>query len=113
MKLRNQLLALFCLLVFAAFGFLYVRTWVVPKTFGIILFVSDGMITQHITAARLYEGGADHHLSLESFPNLALLSNPAQDFAVPDEAAAATALSTGVRVGHRHLAVDAGGRSID
>jgi alkaline phosphatase len=113
MKLRNQLLALFCLLVFAAFGFLYVRTWVVPKTFGIILFVSDGMITQHLTAARLYEGGADHHLALESFPNLALLSNPAQDFAVPDEAAAATALATGVRVGHRHLAVDAHGNSLD
>ncbi|MEI9898490.1 MAG: hypothetical protein WDN28_32700 [Chthoniobacter sp.] len=52
MKLRNQLLALCCLLVFAAFGFLYVRTWVVPKTFGIILFVSDGMVTRHITAAR-------------------------------------------------------------
>jgi alkaline phosphatase len=90
-----------------------VRTWVVPKTFGIILFVSDGMITQHLTAARLYEGGADHHLALESFPNLALLSNPAQDFAVPDDAAAATALATGVRVGHRHLAVDAHGKSLD
>src|ERR1700760_1771693 len=47
-KLRNQLLALCCLLVFAAFGFLYVRTWVVPKTFGIILFVSDGMVVGHI-----------------------------------------------------------------
>ena len=112
MKLRNQLLALFCLLVFAAFGFLYVRTWVVPKTFGIILFVSDGMVSRHITAARLYEGGADHHLTLESFPNLALLRNPARDFAVPDAAAAATALATGVRVGHRQLAVDASGKAL-
>jgi alkaline phosphatase len=112
MKLRNQLLALFCLLVFGAFGFLYVRTWVVPKTFGIILFVSDGMIAQHLTAARLYEGGADHHLAIESFPHLALLSNPARDFAVPDAAAAATALSTGTRVGHRQLAVDASGKAV-
>lgn len=113
MKLRNQLLALCCLLVFAAFGFLYVRNWVVPKTFGIILFVSDGMVTRHVTAARLYEGGADHRLTLESFPNLALLRNPARDFAVPDAAAAATALATGTRGGHRQLGVNPDGKPID
>lgn len=112
MKLRNQLLALCCLLVFAAFGFLYVRTWVAPKTFGIILFVSDGMVARHLTAARLYEGGVEHRLTLESFPNLALLRNPARDFAVPDSAAAATALATGVKVGHRTLAVDSAGRPL-
>ena len=64
MKLRNQLLALFCLLVFAGFGFLYVRAWVVQKPFGIILFVSDSLVTRHLTAARLYEGGADHKLAI-------------------------------------------------
>jgi alkaline phosphatase len=112
MKLRNQILALCCLLVFVAFGFLYVRTWVAPKTFGIILFVSDGMVTRHLTAARLYEGGASHRLNLETFPNLALLRNAARDFAVPDAAAAATALATGVQVGHRNLAVDAKGKSL-
>src|SRR5436190_16164507 len=112
MKLRNQLLALCCLLVFAAFGFLYVRTWVAPKTFGIILFVSDGMVARHITAARLYEGGAAHRLNLEAFPHLALLRNSARDFAVPDAAAAATALATGEQVNHRNLAVDANGRAI-
>ena len=112
MKLRNQLLALFCLLVFAAFGFLYVRTWVAPKTFGIILFVSDGMVPRHLTAARLYEGGADYRLTTESFPHMALLRNAARDFAVPDDAAAATALATGVRAGHRHLAVDAAGKPL-
>jgi alkaline phosphatase len=112
MKLRNQLLALCCLLFFAAFGFLYVRTWVAPKTFAIILFVSDGMVARHLTAARLYEGGAAHRLNLETFPNLALLRNPARDFAVPDAASAATALATGQRVGHRRLAVDARGKAL-
>ena len=91
MKLRNQLLAIFCLLVFAAFGFLYVRTWVAPKTFGIILFVSDGMVARELAAARLYEGGADYRLAIEDFPHLALLRNAARDFAAPDAAAAATA----------------------
>jgi len=112
MKLRNQLLAIFCLLVFAAFGFLYVRTWVAPKTFGIILFMSDGMVAREFAAARLYEGGADYRLALEDFPHLALLRNAARDFAAPDDAAAATALATGVRVGHRHLAMDGDGRRL-
>lgn len=112
MKLRNQLLALFCLLVFAGFGFLYVRNWVVPKTFGIILFVSDGMVTRHVTAARLYEGGADHRLTIESFPNLALLRNPSHDFAVPDAAAAASALATGSRLAHRQLGINPDGKPI-
>jgi len=112
MKLRNQLLAIFCLLVFAAFGFLYVRTWVAPKTFGIILFVSDGLVSRQIAAARLYEGGADHRLAIEEFPHLALLRNAPRDFAVPDDAAAATALATGVRVGHRHVAMDAEGKAL-
>ena len=112
MKLRNQLLALACLLVFAAAGWLYVRTWVVQKPFGIILFVSDGLVTSHVTAARLYENGADHRLALESFPHLALLRNPARDFAVPDAAAAATALATGVRVSHRTLGQDAQGQRL-
>jgi len=112
MKLRNQLLAIFCLLVFAAFGFLYVRTWVAPKTFGIILFVSDGMVAREFAAARLYEGGADHRLAIEDFPHLALLRNAARDFAAPDDASAATALATGTRVAHRHLAMDGDGRRL-
>ena len=112
MKLRNQLLALCCLLGFAAAGWLYVRTWVVQKPFGVILFVSDGLVARHVTAARLYENGAGHRLTIESFPNLALLRNSARDFAVPDDAAAATALATGVKVGHRTLGQDAQGQRL-
>ncbi len=112
MKLRNQLLAVFCLLVFAAGGWLYVREWVVQKPFAIILFVSDGLTSRHLTAARLYENGAAHRLAVESFPHLALLRNRARDYAVPDDAAAATALATGATVAHRTLSQDAGGRQL-
>lgn len=112
MKLRNQLLALVCLLVFGGFGFLYVTNWVVQKPFGIILFVSDGMVARHLTAARLYEGGADHRLAIESLENIALLNNSAHDFAVPDAAAAASALATGVKANHRALAIGPGGESL-
>jgi alkaline phosphatase len=106
MKLRNQLLALACLLLFIAFGFLYFYKWVEQKPFGIILFVSDNLTTSTITAARLYEGGAEHRLELESFPNLAILSNQANDFAVPDSASAASTLATGAKVNNQAIAVD-------
>lgn len=112
MKLRNQLLALACLLVFIAFGILYFNKWVEQKPFGIILFVSDGLTTSNITAARLYAGGADHRLSLENFPNLALISNYANDFAVPDSAAATSALATGVKVNNRSISADTNGRAL-
>ncbi|MGB8167363.1 MAG: alkaline phosphatase [Chthoniobacteraceae bacterium] len=112
MKLRNQLLALCCLLAFAGFGFLYVTNWVVQKPFGIILFVSDGMVARHLTAARLYEGGADQRLALESLGSVALLNNSAHDFAVPDAASAATALATGVKANHRALAIAPTGKSL-
>lgn len=112
MKLRNQLLALFCLLIFVALGVLYFQVWVVQKHFGIVVFVSDGMVSRHLTLARLYEGGADHQLALDSFPYTALVANSARDFAVPDAAAAATALATGERVNHRNVSYDYRGQPL-
>lgn len=112
MKLRNQLLALFCLLIFVAMGVLYFQVWVVQKHFGIIVFVSDGMVARHLTVARLYEGGAEHRLALDAFPYTALVANSARDFAVPDAAAAATALATGERVNHRNVAFDYRGQPL-
>jgi len=112
MKLRNRLLALACLLVFATFGWLYVRTWVVQKPFGIILFVSDSMVARHLTAGRLFEGGAEHRLALEALPHWALVRNDAHDFAVPDAAAAATALATGHKGNHRAIGLDPSGKKL-
>ncbi|MHA3770909.1 alkaline phosphatase [Verrucomicrobiota bacterium sgz303538] len=112
MKLRNQLLALACLIGFVVLGYFYVRAWVVQKPFGVILFVSDGLLARQLTIARLYEGGADARLALEAFPNVALLRNSAKDYSVPDAAAAATALATGTRVSHRTISVDAHGQPL-
>lgn len=112
MKLRNQLLALFLLLLFIAFGFLFFRNWVVQKPFGIILFVGDGLSTDSLTAARLYKGGASQRLTLESLKHLALLRNDSADFAVPDEAAAATAIATGVKVNNKSIALDPSGKEL-
>ena len=47
-KWRNQLLALFCLFLFLAFGVFYFKYWVIQKPFGIILFIGEGLDAQQL-----------------------------------------------------------------
>ena len=112
MKWRNQLLALFCLLVFAGLGVLYFQHWVLRKPFGIILFIGEGLAPGRLAATRAFAGGADNRLSLDSMANAALLTNYSKDFAAPDQTAAATAIATGVRVNNRAIAIDDDGKPI-
>jgi alkaline phosphatase len=106
-KWRNQLLALFCLLVFAGLGVLYFQHWVNRKPYGIILFVGEGLSPARLAPTRTYGGGAGTRLNLDAMPHAALLTNYSKDFAAPDQAAAATAIATGHRVPNRALAIDA------
>src|SRR5947209_6964271 len=109
-KWRNQLLALFCLLAFAGLGVLYFQHWVIRKPFGIILFIGEGLAPGRLAPTRAYAGWAGTHLSLDSMPHVALLTNYSKDFAAPDQAAAATAIATGIRVPNRAIAVDGAGK---
>ena len=114
MKLRNQIIALFCLLAFAGLGVLYARMWVVQKPRQIILFVSDALSTRTLTAARLYAGGAEYRFEMEErFPHTALLRNQSEDFAGPDPASAATALATGRRSRHRAVSSTGTGQAME
>jgi alkaline phosphatase len=113
MRLRNNLLALAILLIFLAFGTLYVRFWVVQRPFGIILVVSDALVSRHLTAARLYADGAAHRLALERyFPHVALLRNDPAQFAVPDDASAASALASGHKARHHTVGLDENGSEV-
>ncbi len=112
MKWRNQLLAFFCLIAFAIGGVFYFKHWVVQKPFGVILFIGEGLSPSRLAATRVYAGGAETPLALDSMPHVALLTNYSEDFATPDQAAAATALATGVRVNNRLIGTDANGRSL-
>src|SRR5215469_3920155 len=105
MKWRNQLLALFCLLVFAGVGVLYFRHWVVRKPFGIILFIGEGLAPDRLATTRAYAGGAGTPLSLDSMPHMALVTNYSKDFAAPDQAAPATAIATRTRVPNAVIAM--------
>jgi alkaline phosphatase len=102
---RNQLLALFCLLAFAGLGVLYFQHWVARKPFGIILFIGEGLAPGRLAATRAYAGGADAHLNIDSMNHVALVNNYSKDFAVPDQAAAATAIATGAKVNNRTIAI--------
>jgi len=112
MKWRNQLLALFCLIAFGVGGIFYFKHWVVQKPFGIILFIGEGLEPGRLAATRVYAAGADTPLALDSMPQMALLTNYSNDFATPDQAAAATALATGVKVNNRLIGVDSEGRRL-
>ena len=113
MRLRNNLLALGILILFLAFGVLYVRFWVVQRPFGIILFVSDGFVTRHLTAARLYADGAGHRLEIERhFPHTALVRTDTVRFAVPDAASVTSAYATGKMARHHTAGIDEAGRSV-
>lgn len=105
-KWRNQMLALFCLLGFAGLGILYFRYWVIQKPFGIILFIGEGFTPHRLAVTRAYLGGADGRLAVDAMPQVALLSNYSNDFAAPDQAAAATALATGVKANNRAISID-------
>jgi len=111
-KWRNQLLALFCLLAFAGVGVLYFQHWVIRKPFGIILFVGEGLSPARLAPTRAYAAGAGTRLTLDSMAHAALVMNYSKDFAAPDQAAAATAIATGVRVTNRAIAIDGDGKPI-
>jgi len=112
MKWRNQLLALFCLIAFAAGGVFYFQHWVIQKPFGIILFVAEGLAPGRLAMTRVYAAGADTPLALDLMPHMALVTNASNDFAVSDQAAAATAIATGVKVSSRLLSCDGEGKAL-
>jgi alkaline phosphatase len=112
MKLRNRLIALLILAGFIGLGVLYFRTWVAPKPFGVIVFIADGLTPRQLAAARLYQGGATHRLTLDGFPHVALMRTSGRDFAVPDAFAASSALATGHRGGAGQISMDAEARPL-
>ena len=67
----------------------------VQKPFGIILIIGEGLGPERIGLTRVYLGGSDARLALDAMPNVALVTNHSRDFAVSDQAAAASALATG------------------
>jgi alkaline phosphatase len=111
-KWRNQLLALVCLIAFAGLGVLYFQHWVVQRPFGLVLLIGEGLGPERVAITRVYLGGADGRLAMDNMPNVALVKNYSRDFAVADQAAAATALATGEKVNNRSISIDTNGKAL-
>ena len=111
-KWRNQLLAVGCLVLFAALGVLYFRNWVVQKPFAVILFIGEGLTAERLAATRVYVAGAETPLAIDSLPSSARLRNYSADFAVPDTGAAASAFATGAKVRNGALSVNESGAAL-
>ncbi|XP_063225041.1 alkaline phosphatase 4-like [Bacillus rossius redtenbacheri] len=80
---------------------------------NVVLFVGDGMGMTTVTAARIFKGqqrgrpGEETTLSFERFPVVGLAKTYNVDRQVPDSAATATALFSGVKVNYYTLGLDA------
>lgn len=112
-KFRNLLLALLCLLIFVGGGVVLYQNWFVQKPFAVILFLAPGLDTRVTAAARLYAGGADGRLAMESLPGVALLRLPGRDRAVAGPVAAATTYATGQPGSEGSLSTDARGQTLE
>lgn len=77
-----------------------------------ILFIGDGMSLTTITAARILQGqmegktGEEGQLSFEALPNVALVKTYNLDQQIPDSAATATAILSGVKANFYTLGVN-------
>jgi alkaline phosphatase len=90
------------------------RALVPPGTHArnVILFIGDGMGLSTVTAARILEGqirgasGEENMLAFEELPNVALAKTYSVNLQVPDSAATATAMCSGVKTKAYVLGVD-------
>ena len=112
MKWRNQLLALFCLILFFGFGVFYFRYWVIQKPFGIILIVTEGLHPQTLATARAQAEAKGGKLAIDSFSNVALLHFSSAGSPQPDAAVIASAFATGQRVPRGAISTDEAGRPL-
>ncbi len=111
-KFRNLILALICLAVFGGVGVFLSSTWLNQRPFSIIVILSPNLTSGTLAASRLYAGGTESRLALESMSHLALARNSSNDAQVSDLSAAASAIATGVAGNNGHLASSPSGEPL-
>jgi alkaline phosphatase len=74
-----------------------------PTAKSHIFFIVDGMGHAHLTGARIYAGGSDHRLHIESFPVVGLVRTYSSNDYVTDSASSATAYASGVKTYNRSI----------
>jgi len=83
-----------------------------PKAKNVILFIGDGMGVSTVTAMRIYAGqiqgldGESYKLRMEQMPYAAFSRTYSHDYQVPDSAATATAMVSGIKTKSGTIGVD-------
>jgi len=83
------------------------------KAKNIILFIGDGMSVSQISAFRLYQGGPNSRVAVDSFPYSGKVLTHSANAIVTDSASSGTAFSTGVKTNNRALGIDVNGQPIE
>lgn len=104
------------LALFTSFSFLFLNCTSKPIAKNHILFIVDGMGPAHITGARLYKGGPEARLKMETMPYTGFVRTYSSNDFVTDSAASATALASGIKTYNQAIGVsdarnDSTGRS--
>lgn len=101
----KKILAMVCLLAFLCCTAAFAEEAAAPKY--VFLFIGDGMGNPVVTAAQYFKGAVENpdapspvagQLSFTQFPHLGLMTTYDATSYIPDSAATATAMSTGVKV---------------
>ena len=79
---------------------------------SIVLVVVHGAGVNHFEAARLVEFGSSNDSIIKEFTELRPLSTQNRNNNLTDSAAAATAISSGIRTLNEHVGVDEDGRPL-
>lgn len=74
-----------------------------PPLEGVILLIADGLSYELLTGARLYRGGTEAELHVETLPHTAIIRTHSAKQAVTDSAAAGTAIGRGYRTANGTL----------
>ena len=83
------------------------------KAKNIILFIGDGMSLSQVSAYRLYQGGPNSRIAVDSFPYSGKVLTHSANAIVTDSASSGTAFSTGKKTYNTALGVDVNGQPIE
>ncbi len=77
-----------------------------PKPKNVILFIGDGMGEEHLKATRWFSGGINGRLAMDELTDSGFILTFSADNQITDSAAAATAISTGVKTNNGVIGLD-------
>ena len=83
-----------------------------PEPYSILLFIGDGMGAAHRTAGQWYSVGQSGQLVMDQLTVSGWSQTASADNSITDSAAAATAISTGVKTNNGMLAISPEGKSL-